>query len=298
MIQLREVAISDREWIGELMKSTGYMGSEHTFANLFDWSAAYTVRIGRIDNYLLVQSGKNTHRYMMPIGYGDVRVPLQAIESENKTLGQKTVIYSVCKEAVDLIEKSLPGKFVFEPVRDNFDYIYDREKLATLPGKKLHGKRNHIARFVEQNPDWAYERINESNIKEAIEMNIEWCKQRGCDQSDGLHKESCAVMRGFKYYFELGLTGGLLRIGGKVIAFTFGSPVRDDTFVVHVEKAFSNIQGAYPTINQQFVRNELEEYQFINREDDLGDEGLRRAKESYRPAFMYERYNATLREEQ
>jgi hypothetical protein len=128
-------------------------------------------------------------------------------------------------------------------------------------------------------------------------MNIEWCKQRGCDQSDGLQKESCAVMRGFKYYFELGLTGGLLRSDGKVIAFTFGSPVRNDTFVVHVEKAFPIIQGAYAAINQQFVKNELTEYQYINREDDLGDAGLRRAKESYRPAFMYERYNATLREE-
>lgn len=101
------------------------------------------------------------------------------------------------------------------------------------------------------------------------------------------------VKSAFEHYFEQQLVGGLLRAGGRVVAFTFGSPSTDDTFVVHVEKAFSEIQGAYPMINQQFVRNELSQYTYVNREDDLGEEGLRRAKESYRPAMMYERYAAS-----
>lgn len=297
MIQFKEVAITDREWISDLMRKTGCIGSEFTFSNLFNWSAAHTVRIGMAEGFLIVRSGKNNHRYMMPIGSGDITSALAAIEKEAKEHKEKTLIYGLNKETIENIERLLPGRYVFEPARDNFDYIYEREKLSLLPGKKYHGKRNHIARFKENNPDWNYERIDNRNIDEAIEMNLEWCRQRGCDQSEGLQKESCAVMRGFKYYFDLGLLGGLIRVNGKVVAFTFGSPVCENTFVVHVEKAFLDIQGAYPVINQQFVKNELEAYQYVNREDDVGDEGLRRAKESYRPAFMYERYCAVLKEE-
>jgi hypothetical protein len=297
MIGFREVTIEDKDWISKLMQKTHYMGSDYTFSNLFNWSAAFTACIARIDDYLIVRSGKTNFRYMVPIGCGDIAVALNAVEAHVKINKDKLLYYGIGREAKEIIENTFPGKYMFNPVRDNFDYIYEREKLAALSGKRYHGKRNHIARFKQNNPNWKYETIDESNIESAIEMNIEWCKRRGCDHSSDLKRESCAVMSGFKHYFQLGLTGGLLRKDGQVIAFTYGSPVRDDTFVVHVEKAYAEIQGAYPMINQLFVENELSGYQYVNREDDLGDEGLRRAKESYRPAFLYERFEAVLYEE-
>jgi hypothetical protein len=131
---------------------------------------------------------------------------------------------------------------------------------------------------VKNNPDWVYEKITRENIGEAWKMNMEWCRRNGCEDTSSLQREACAVRSAFEHYFELELTGGLLRTQGKIVAFTFGSPVTKDTFDVHVEKAFADVQGAYPMINQQFVLNELGDFEYVNREEDLGDEGLRRAK--------------------
>ncbi len=126
-------------------------------------------------------------------------------------------------------------------------------------------------------------------------MSHEWCRQAGCSDDAELYDESCAVEQAFKHYDALGLTGGLLRAGGQVIAFTMGEALSEDTFVVHVEKAYYDIQGAYQMINQQFAQASMEGFRYVNREDDAGDEGLRKAKLSYYPAFFVEKSSAHLK---
>ena len=169
------------------------------------------------------------------------------------------------------------------------DYVYETEKLATLAGKKLHGKRNHINKFMKLYPDWSYESIDDGNVEECFQMALKWRNLNGCDDDTEKNAEMCVTLNSLRLYKELGLRGGILRVNGEIAAFSLGEPVCSDTFVVHIEKAFADIEGAYPMINQQFVQHECMDYTYVNREDDAGSEGLRKAKLSYRPAFMVDK---------
>lgn len=292
MIELKKVSIEDREWVEKIFRGCPHHGSEYTFSNLLNWSEVYNIRIAALDRWLLISSGDQKGTFAFPAGCGDVKIAVAAIEEYCIKEELPFVLYSVNISAKSLLEENFPGRFEFIPTRENFDYIYLSENLASLKGNKYQSKRNHIARFKDNNPDWSYESITHDNLEEVIEMNTEWGTINKIEQSHSLKLEAVAVQSGFKYYFELGLVGGLIRANGKVVAYTFGSPATEDTFVVHVEKAFTALQGAYPMINQQFVMNELSQYQYVNREDDLGDVGLRMSKESYRPEFLYERFVA------
>ena len=293
MINLKKVNISDKPWVDPILKSTNYRGSDYTFSNLFNWSKVYGLKCDRIDNWLIIRSGGKEGSFSYPAGYGDIAVAVEAMKEYSLSLEQDhLVIYGVNEDGKVKMEAAFPDRFSYTEVRANFDYIYNRDELANLVGRKFSSKRNHISRFKENNPGWIYETITKHNLQECMDMNDKWCALNGCDSSASLKKEACAVESGFNNYFEIGLTGGLIRADGEVVAFTFGSAVTEDTFVVHVEKAFYTVQGAYPIVNQQFVMNELGAYEFVNREDDLGEEGLRKAKESYRPVEMYKRFVA------
>jgi len=297
MLNFRTVTLEDKNWVEKCMKSAGFRGSEYTFSNLFDWRDGYELTIAQYDDFLLIKGGKGENAsYMYPIGEGDLTAAVAALRSDAAENGIVFSMYGIPAERTEQVLTILGEGYVIEPVRDNFDYIYSRESLATLAGKKLHGKRNHINKFLSLYPDWKVEPINEGNIEEAWQMNLEWCSRQEC-VSHSLRKESCAVQNAFENYFELGLTGALLRVNGDVVAYTMGNQVTEDTFVVHIEKAFTDIEGAYTMINREFVRMLPEKYLYINREDDVGDLGLRKAKESYRPEMMYERYNAVLKDE-
>lgn len=187
------------------------------------------------------------------------------------------------------LEELYPGKFTIEYIRDVADYVYETEKLIRLAGKKYHGKKNHINKFQKTYPDWSYESINRDNVEECFQMALDWRKENECDADPGKNAEMCVTLNALRLFEELGFKGGLLRAGGKVIAFSIGEPVCDDTMVVHIEKAYAQVQGAYPMINQQFLLHEAQGYPYVNREDDAGQEGLRQAKLSYHPAFMVEK---------
>ena len=147
--------------------------------------------------------------------------------------------------------------------------------------------------MAEQEGKWQFEQITDANLDECWAMNEQWCAEVGCEDSESLTEESCAVRNCFNNFHSLGLRGGLLRVEGRVVAYTMGRPLSSDTFIVHIEKAFAEVAGAYPMINQQFVTHCCEGFRYINREDDVGDEGLRRAKTSYKPDILLEKYLVT-----
>ena len=131
--------------------------------------------------------------------------------------------------------------------------------------------------------------MTEDNLEECFQMALKWRNENGCDEDHDKNAEMCVTLNSLRLFKELELTGGILRVNGEIVAFTMGEPINDDTFVVHIEKAFADIQGAYPMINQQFVEHECAAYKYINREEDTGAEGLRKAKLSYRPVFLVEK---------
>jgi hypothetical protein len=198
-------------------------------------------------------------------------------------------LYNVTDENFAQMEAWYPGQFTVEYLRDEADYVYETEKLATLAGKKLHGKRNHINKFKTLYQDWSYEPISEENVEECFQMALEWRNENGCEEDIEKNAEMCVTLNYLRLFKELGMKGGLIRVDGKVVAFCVGEPVCKDTFVVHVEKAFSEVEGAYPMINQQFVQHECMDYLYVNREEDTGAEGLRKAKLSYHPVFLVEK---------
>lgn len=242
-----------------------------------------------MEDCLVYRSEGKDPYYCFPIGRGDKRAAVEAIRQLCRESGNSFRMACVTPEQFALLEQWFPEQFQITYNRDIADYVYEGEKLRTLAGKKLHSKRNHINRFLNDYENWSYEPISESNREECFQMAQQWRKENQCDEDDEKNAEMCVSLNALRLMEELSLIGGLLRLDGRVIAFSIGEPVTEDTFVVHIEKALGEIPGAYPMINQQFAIHEADGYAYINREDDSGEEGLRRAKLSYKPAFLVEK---------
>ena len=291
MIEFRAPRIGDREWVSALMQSTGRESCEYCFGNLFIWSPSYDTKIVRIDDWFVSRSGAEDGMYCFPMGHGDLRAVVDALLEDSRERGGQLRFYGVTEPDKLALEQAMPGKFRFEEDRDFFDYIYEREALSALPGKKYHGKRNHIAAF-ERAGDWQYEPITADNLAECVEMDRLW-KEKNIDKNPmELERENDALQRAFRYYEPLGLVGALLRQGGRVVAFTIGEAMGTHMFCTHFEKAFSDVRGAYPMINREFAARTITAYPLVNREEDAGDEGLRKAKLSYHPFKLLTKYEA------
>lgn len=232
----------------------------------------------------------------MPVGTGDLKAVLWELIEDARKENQHFCMLGVCSNMRADLEAILPEQFTFTEDRDYADYIYLRSDLSTLKGKKFQAKRNHINRFRNTYPDYEYTPITPDRIQECLDLEAEWCKVNNCDQQEGTGNERRALIYALHNFEALGLTGGILHVNGKIVAFTFGMPINHETFGVHVEKADTSIEGAYAMINYEFANRIPEQYIYINREEDLGLEGLRKAKLSYQPVTILEKYMACLKE--
>ncbi|MBE5963218.1 MAG: DUF2156 domain-containing protein [Lachnospiraceae bacterium] len=298
MIKFQEIELKDREWIDACLKEADLKGCEYSFANNFIWRKIYGPQVALVEGFYCTRNGKGKEKaYSYPAGKGDIKPVIEALVQDAKERNERFILRSIPADKAEELETLFPGMFDIQTYREDSDYIYSTEKMASLAGKKLHGKRNHIARFKD-NPDWSFEEITRDNIAEVFEMNLEWCKLYEELEDESLNDELSAVKEAFDNFEELALKGGFIRREGKIVAYSIGEPLNSDTFVIHIEKAFPGIQGAYPMINQQFVQHFCMDFEYVNREEDLGDEGLRKAKLSYYPEIIYDKYTATLKEEQ
>lgn len=289
-IPFRKAVLEDRAVITEHFWGAGTRGCERTFANLFLWARFYHLVWAEIQDTAVFRIGQEgRYFYSYPAGKGDRAEVVSLLLANSRQEGCEFRMYAVSPEEFKELESAFPGMYQIEYSRDDADYVYETEKLIHLSGKKYHSKKNHINQFKAAYPDWSYERITDDNVEECFQMALHWRKMNGCEDDPEKNKEMCVALNSLRLYKELGLRGGLLRAGGQVIAYSMGEPVCEDTFVVHIEKAMSEIRGAYPMINQQFLEHEASGYQYVNREEDMGDEGLRKAKLSYRPVFMAEK---------
>lgn len=271
-------------------------GCERTFANIYLWARFYQVTWAEIEGALVFRSmGDGQPSYTCPAGRGDRRKALELLIEDSREKGYPFRLHSVSPEEFEELSRWYPDTFQIEYSRDMADYVYETEKLIQLSGKKYHGKKNHINQFKTAFPDWSYEAITEKNVEECFQMALRWREFNGCEADPEKNKEMCVTLNSLRLFRELELKGGALRAGGEIVAFSLGEPVSEDTFVVHIEKAYADIRGAYPMINQQFLEHEAAEYRYVNREEDMGEEGLRRAKLSYRPVFMAEKGMVTFR---
>lgn len=297
MIEFSEPELTDKSRVDAVFYKRCYRPNDYCFGNVYIWRKKFNVRIAfHNGNLLLKYFVDGMPRYLFPAGTGDFRETIAEMAADAASHGDILRIASVTPEMGEMLAQIYPGKFEFHSNRDLSDYIYNSDDLIRLGGRKYHSKRNHITRF-KADGNWSYEEITPANIGECVAMNEQWFRENSDDGRDSsLMEEYEAIGEAFRNYEALAFAGGLLRRGGEVVAYTIGEQLCKDTFVVHIEKAFGRVEGAYTVINNEFVSRHCSGFQYINREEDMGDEGLRKAKLSYHPAVLLEKNLAVLKE--
>ncbi|MDO4311807.1 MAG: phosphatidylglycerol lysyltransferase domain-containing protein [Eubacteriales bacterium] len=298
-IDFKKPELKDRELISDFFRNHTSRSCERTFTNVYLWARFYNVTFAVVEGALVFKS-ENEDKFDFAFPAGEPENVKRAIDVLMEYSRERNVpfeMYNVTPDNFACIDQWYPGRFQVEYNEDYADYVYESEKLATLSGKKLHGKRNHINKFKSVYEDrWSYEPITKDNLEDCFQMALKWRNENGCEDDEEKNAEICVTLNSLRLFEELELIGGILRVDGAIAAFTIGEPICGDTFVVHIEKAFADIDGAYTMINQQFVQHACMDYKYVNREEDTGAEGLRKAKRSYRPVFMVEKGLVTEKE--
>lgn len=296
MIDFRPVTTKDKSLYEDFREYTKHRGCEYTFANLLMWGEQSIAVIDGILVRLSLYDG--CYSYAFPIGNGDKESAIKAIIEDAKERGIPCTFMGVYEEDIDFLESKFPEKFAYTKIRDSFDYVYDIEKLATLKGRKYHSKRNHLHRFYDAYPKYNTEPLTQDNLHLARELADNWYREKLAENPDSDYSmEREALRRVFENFSALDMEGLLLRNGEEVLAFTMGSKMSEDTFDVHFEKALQDTSTAYVAINNEFAKYILSKYpqvRYLDREEDMGLAGLRKAKQSYRPAHLTEKHRAVL----
>ena len=280
-INFKSIELSDRRLVQSYLKESERRFCENTFGNLFCWSPVSGYKLAVFDDTLIVGNPER-RRFDMPVG----KNVQGAISELKKQFGEFTL------SSISESECAMFTDFEITENTDYFDYIYESEKLRELKGKKLAAKRNHINAFMADG-EWHTEKILPHHCKMLVDFNKKWCDGRCQDKY--LQMEICAARRGLENFESLGFLGLMLYKNGALVAYSYGEPINRDTFCVHVEKADSEVRGAYQMINREFAREYCTDYKLINREDDAGDEGLRRAKLSYYPTQAGRKFRAIIK---
>lgn len=289
----KDIEIDCKNILDKYFDLVDYEACEYCFTTLYMWKDLYNTKYYVEDDFAIV-AGEYENK-------GFIILPLAKKENMNKAFDfiiknfekehKQIHLKAINKEVVEYLQSVYGDRFEYIEERNNFDYIYDGESLRTLAGRKNQKKRNHLNSFVKEYGDRVeYKKLEEKDFDECISLLKEWSKDK--EESIELDSEFKAIKRIFKNYEKLKDT---LKISGiyidsKLEAFSIGEMLNDNMAVIHVEKANADIRGLYPYINQQFLLNEFSDVEFVNREEDLGIEGLRKAKLSYHPVKFAEKY--------
>ena len=286
MLKFKKVEIEDIEIFKKYVGFSGELSCESAFVNLLIWESAYNNMWAQEDGQLIIKSGRGEDSsYRLPFG-NDF---LKGIELVREYSGEKYPDFWVQEGArLDNFKAHFGEKYFFEENRDAFDYIYLREDLANLSGKKYHSKRNHISAFSKKQV-WVFKPITAENVADVKLCAEKWYKENREKEDKYLRHEKCGVETILNNMELLGVRGGAVYVGENVVAFTLGSKISGEIFDIHIEKALNDYAEAYTVINREFART-LTEFKYINREDDMGLEGLRKAKLSYKPAILLKKY--------
>ena len=269
MIRFQAPTPALRGWAQPLLMAEGLPLCDYSFPLLCCWRDAYATEIAPLEQRLLVRLHNSQGTvYLWPAGRGDPRPALEAILQDAHRQDEPLRLASLTAEHQAYLEEHYPGRFHFQPLRDGFDYLYEVQRLAELPGKKLHAKRNHIHRLDENCPGWTWAPMTDADLPLCQELDRRTL---------------------------LGMEGLVLRWQDQLLGFTLGSPLSTTVFDVSFERAREDIQGAYPAVTRSFARWVRERYpdiRYLNREEDMGLPGLRKAKQSYYPDLMGEKIYA------
>ena len=296
MIPFERLDLNNKARYDALLMHSGRQGCEYSFVNKFLWGRQKAAFLG--EHLVSFSQFDRRSVYPFPVGHGDLKPTLDAIIQDAHDRGIPCYISGMTAEDCALVEQFYPGQFRFHADRDSFDYVYAIEDLAELKGRKFQKKRNHLNRFLQEHPNYQILELDENTRTQAFCMLQKWYATRmEQDPSMDFHLEKLAMERAFAFQRQLGLEGIVLIENDELLAFTMGSFLNEDTFDIHFEKAREDVPGAYNAINKEFAQYLQKKYpqlKWLNREDDMGLEGLRKAKLGYNPDHLVEKYWAKL----
>lgn len=307
MIPFKPVTLDDRTAIERYTLTAETPHCDLSFANIYCWQERYESAWAEVGGFLVIRfriDGGRHFGYMQPVGPGDFSPILPLLEEDAAQHGEPLRLAGLSEAGCALIRRACPGRYAFASDRAQEDYIYRADNLRRLPGRRYQPKRNHINRFTGLYPDYRYEPLTAGHAAECLALERAWRRAHGdtgeCDgqtaesPSPDLCAEQRAMQRAFEAFEALSLRGGCIRVGEQLVAFTYGSAIGAETFDIHVEKADPEFvrDGAFTVINQRFAESLPEHFTLIDREEDLGIEGLRRAKLSYHPVALARKFVA------
>jgi len=267
----------------------------YSFAVLFLYRNLFNVQYAISDQFLLIKATHNHEDYFMfPMGTGNLPVLLDKIAMETLSTGKQVRFYQFCNDiapvllqwAEEFCQKN-GNQFRVTSVREDFEYIYSSEKLVRLEGHLFKPKRNQINHFTQHNI-WNYAPITKDNIEKVKKFDTMWDANKTSSEPTSLTIENIASEEALNYFFELNMQGILLQVEDKIVAFSIGFPLNKETFLILFEKADRTCKGAYAMVNKLFANEISKKYTYINRAEDAGVEGLRKAKLSYQPEYLIE----------
>lgn len=264
--------------------------SECSFANLYLFRDAHKYRLSRLEGMVLtLATGYDGSAYALPPwGEGDLSGAAEKLCALLVREGREAVIYP----ASEPLAARLPAeKWLREEDRDGADYVYLVENLAMLPGGRYHKKKNRLSKYLREiGGEFAYSPLGLEHAEECAAIAESWCGERCSLDRPSTYLETKAAVEALRLREELGLSGGVILVGGRVVAWCLGEPLDEETFVMHFEKGLPGVDGPAQLINREYCANALGAFKFVNREQDLGDPGLRQAKESYHPEHLAKKF--------
>ena len=294
-LSFKPITLCDKDWVDSIVMAENSPSADYNFGNIYIWDKHYKQLICRFEDRMITKLRYEGERaFVFPIGSGPLKPAIDALREFCDERGYSLLMRGVTDRHMEQLEELYPGCFSYAKEESLSDYIYRAEKLATYSGKALHGKKNHCNRF-EAEHEWSFVPLTRENIPACLEMLDAWTQENAERLDPSIVHEHEAIERAFNHYEELGLEGGVLYADGKLLGFTFGEMTSHDTFDVHVEKAAADVNGAYPMVCRELVRMLREKHPelvYINREDDMGLEALRKSKESYKPVYLLRKYAA------
>ncbi|CEO32118.1 DUF2156 domain-containing protein [Paraclostridium sordellii] len=296
----KEIDIDSYKELIPFFNSVDYEACEYCFTTLYMWRDMYKTSYYIEDDFAIIVGEYEGDRFsVLPLAKKDkIHKAIAFMINYFKNEDHRIYLRAVTKEVVELLQKDYPGRFEYIEERDYFDYVYDAESLRTLKGRKNQKKRNHLNYFIKEYEGRVeYKKLDKENFYDCITLLKAWTvnKEENGDKEEGIDDEFVAIKKIFDHYDvlreDVKISG--IYIDNKLEAFTIGEKINEHMAVIHIEKANPEIRGLYPYINQQFLVNEFSDVELVNREEDLGLEGLRKAKLSYHPCKFVEKYTVT-----
>lgn len=287
----------EKSEISEFEKYYDYstaLGCDLNVLNAYLWRNEYNIKFAIFEQTLVkayFNDDDTVWGYCMPTGKS-VRNALYAIMDDAKERGISPYMVMLTTGQRGMLESTFPSRFEYTRSPENQDYIYVTEELVTLAGKKFHAKRNHISKFYKTYSDAHFETLSNSNKTDAWNVVEEWCKENSIDINN--YEEANVIKEALEIGDDFDMKGAVLYVDKKPVAMTLGSEISPLVFDINFEKALREYDGVYSVINNEFAKL-LTSYKYINREEDMGLEGLRKSKLSYNPLIILDRFNAKLK---